>query len=49
MCFFFNSVIIGAYDAGAVKESVYLEYQNYLKILYKSEPYYDFVVSQAVV
>lgn len=39
-----KNVILGAYDAGAVKESVYLEYQNYLKILYKSEPYYDFVV-----
>jgi phosphonate transport system substrate-binding protein len=39
-----KNVILGRYDAGGVKESVYFQYQNYLKILHKSEPLYDFVV-----
>nr|WP_320191537.1 phosphate/phosphite/phosphonate ABC transporter substrate-binding protein [uncultured Desulfobacter sp.] len=37
-------VILGKYDAGGIKESVYFQYQNYLKILHKSDPFYDFVV-----
>lgn len=39
-----KNVILGKYDAGGIKESVYLQYQSYLKILYKSDPFYDFAV-----
>lgn len=39
-----KNVIMGKYDAGGIKESVYFQYQNYLKILHKSEPFYDFVI-----
>ena len=39
-----KNVILGKHDAGGIKESVYLEYQNYLKILYKSGPFHEFVV-----
>ena len=39
-----KNVILGKYDAGGIKESVYLQYQNHLKVLHKSDPFYDFVI-----
>lgn len=37
-------VILGAYAAGAVKESVYEKYKKYLKVIARSEPVLDFVM-----
>lgn len=39
-----KNVVIGKYDAGAMKESVYREYGQYLRAIYTSKEYFDFVV-----